>query len=379
MADPITFARPSVTDADVDAVTRVLRSGWLTTGKESAAFEEELADYLGASHVVAVASCTHALELLLASQGLHAGARVGVPTWTFVSSALSAVHQGLQPVLLDVEAGSLNICPDSLADAIDDLDAVIGVHFGGTAFSHEINKLCEDRGIPLIEDAAHALGTRGANGLIAGHDSAGAAYSFYATKNLSSGEGGAIATDDEAIADFARDHRLHGLSRDAWKRYLPDGEPLYDLVGAGWKMNFPDLLAALARSQLARFDEMQAARREIVERYRANLAGSSVTFVPATLDPGSADHLLVVLLPEGISRSDVVQQLSVDGIGTSVHFQPLHRFRWMQDNVDIGPGGVQTAEALADRTLSLPLYPDLTHDQVDRVCDRLVHAVGLHG
>lgn len=374
--ESIAFSLPAIDDSDVEAVVRVLRSRWLTTGDECASFEADLSDYLGGAHVVAVSSCTHALQLCLQHLNLPAGARIGVSDWTFVSTALAAVNTRYQPVFLDVERDTLNLSPASLAEALaEGLDAVIGVHFGGSAFSSQIRELCAASGVPLIEDAAHAFGASDGHGLINGSQSTAACFSFYATKNVSCGEGGAIATTDGALADFARTFRLHGLSRDAWKRYRPDGAPLYDLVGPGMKANMPDLLAALGRSQLRRFGDLQARRRKLVDQYRQLLDEVPVTVIPEIPDADSADHLMVVLLANAADRPGVVQQLAAVGISTSVHFQPLHTFGWMAEHGCVGPSGVGTADALAGRALSLPLYPDLTEDEVTRICSALADAL----
>jgi len=291
------------------------------------------------------------------------------------------VHAGHVPVLLDVEPGTLNLSPDSLEAALegpDGLDAVIGVHFGGVAFGKEVHELCTDHGVPLIEDAAHALGTSDHRGLIAGRGTAGACLSFYATKNLTSAEGGALVTDDPELADFARSFRLHGLSRDAWARYRPGQRRGYDVVTPGIKGNLPDVLAALALSQLDRFDEMQGRRRVLVNRYRDALASiDGITFVPGELDPFGADHLMALLLPDGADRDAVADHMTTRGVSTSVHFQPLHTFEWFVANAQIGPHGVGTATRLAPRALSLPLHPGLTFDQVDRVVAALDEGLAL--
>ena len=374
--DPVLFAVPSITEDDVAAVTAVLRSGWITTGNESQQLEAELAEYLGASHVIAVSSCTAALEISLAHLGLPAGARVGVPAWTFISSALAAVHNNLHPVLIDVEPSTLNISPAALAAALEEgLDAVVAVHFGGVAVERTVHDLCAAAGVPLIEDAAHALGTADARGLVGGPGTQSACFSFYATKNLTSAEGGAIATDNAELATFARSHRLHGMSADAHARYKPGGGTHYDLVSPGIKANLPDLLAALARSQLRRFDQMQQRRRSILGAYRAALEPAGLRFVPEIEDPGSADHLAVVVLPEGVDRPTVVGGLQARGINPSVHFRPLHQFSWFADNASIGPGGLPTCDAMAERTLSLPLHVGLTDDDVARVCDAMTDLV----
>jgi dTDP-4-amino-4,6-dideoxygalactose transaminase len=326
---------------------------------------------------VAVSSCTAALEIAVAHLGLPRGARIGVPTWTFVSTAMAAYHRGLEPVLLDVDPVTLNLSESSLAAALDSepgLDAVVAVHFAGVAVPRPIHDLCAAAGVPLIEDAAHAMGTRDHRGLIGGRGTAGCCFSFYATKNLTSAEGGALATDDPELADFARSFRLHGLSKDAWNRYRPDAKTLsYDVLGDGLKANLPDVLAAVARVQLRRFDELQARRRMIVDAYRSALADvPGVRLVPGEAEPDSADHLMVVVLPDGTDRSAVQASMQAQGIGTSVHFRPLHTFGWFaEQGVGPGPGGTPVADELAERTLSLPLHPRLSEGDVARVVDSL--------
>lgn len=376
--DPVPFALPDIDESDVAAVSRVLRSGWLTTGDECLALEDEIAALIGAPHVVSLASCTAALETCFAYLGLPPGARVGVPTWTFVASALAPARHGAVPVLLDVDPGTLNVSLAALEAALaGGLDAVVIVHFGGVPVDPAVHEACADARVPVVEDAAHALGAADHRGRLAGHGSVAACFSFYATKNLTSGEGGALATDDGALAAFARLYRLHGLSRDAWQRYRPGAEAHYDLVCPGIKANLPDLSAALARSQLARFGGMQSRRRALVTRYRDRLASTGLTLVPPALVEGSADHLMTVLLPEGADRDRVAGALRAAGIGTGIHFQPLHRFAWFQANAAIGPDGVPVAECLADRALSLPLSSALENAAVDRVCDELVTALSL--
>ncbi|MCB1018130.1 MAG: DegT/DnrJ/EryC1/StrS family aminotransferase [Acidimicrobiales bacterium] len=371
----IGLADPSVTDDDVAAVTAVLRSGWLTSGRESVALEAELAEYLGCPHVVAVSSGTAALELAFARLGLAPGARVGVPTWTFPASAFAPFHHGASIVLLDSEPETMNVSVDALSAAVDEgLDAVVFVHFGGTPVREEAHRVCEAAGVPIVEDAAHAFGARDHRGPIAGTGTAGAAFSFYATKNLTSGEGGALATDDPELAAFATAYRLHGLTRKAGAAWDPD--TVTDIVGPGYKSNLSDILAALARSQLRRFDDLQARRRAAVLRYRANLDGvPGITVVPTALDPGNADHLFTLALGPDVDRRAVFGRLDAVGIGTSLHFRPLHDYDWFAANAVLGPGGVPVAEAMASRLISLPLHPGLGPDEVDRVCEVLTGAL----
>lgn len=377
--EPVLFAAPDIRAEDIEAVSAVLRSGWITTGLQCAEFEAELAAYLGGDvDVAAVASCTAALEIAAAVFGLGAGQRVGIPTWTFASSALSMMRHGAIPVLLDIDPETLNVSQRSLQRAIENgLDAVVLVHFGGVPVDSEIHRLCDHYRVPVIEDAAHALGSTDHRGRI-GSSAVATCFSFYATKNLTSAEGGALATTDAQLADFARSYRLHGLSADAYDRYRPGRPVYYDLVAGGIKANFPDLLAALARSQLGRLDEMQARRRALVTRYRELLASApSIQVIPPEPVEGGADHLLLVRLPPEVDREEIRTSLATDGIGTSVHFQPLHTLRWLRERSEISPGGLPVADSLKTRVLSLPLHNCMTLAEVGRVCDSLVSSLRL--
>ncbi len=370
---PIGLAIPQIDDSDIEAVSRVLRSGWLSTGRECQLLEEELAAYTGAPHVIAVSSCTAALEIALDYLHLAPGARVGVPTWTFASSAASIVHAGGVPVLLDVDPQTLNVSVEAVQAALEEgLDGLVVVHFGGVPVAAEVRAAAAAAGVVVLEDAAHALGAVDERGPVSGLNTMGACYSFYASKNLTSAEGGALATHDPDLASFARVHRLHGMSKDAWRRYEVGADATYDLHEPGRKANLPDLLAALARSQLARFEQMQARRRAITTAYRTLLADvEGISLVPGRAAAGSADHLMVVLLPEGTDRRRVTAAMAKTGIGTSIHFRPLHTFAWYQVNAPVGPTGTVVADRLAPRAMSLPLHPGLSDGDVARVVESL--------
>jgi dTDP-4-amino-4,6-dideoxygalactose transaminase len=284
-------------------------------------------------------------------------------------------------VLLDVDPETLNLSAEALQAAIDStegLDAVIGVHFGGTPLDERIHQICAEAGVALIEDAAHALGTVDHRGRVAGRGSAGACFSFYATKNLTSAEGGALVTDDAELARFAQSFRLHGLSRDAWARYTPGARTgTYDIVGDGLKANLPDVLAAIARVQLRRFDSLQRRRAEMDLTYRNRLRNvEGLRIVPSEPHPGTSHHLMVVLLPRGVDRDAVQQRLAVQRIGTSIHFRPLNSFEWFaEQGLRAGPTGTPNADAVANRALSLPFHTRLTDAHIERVCDVVQGAV----
>lgn len=359
----------------MQAVNDVLRSQWITTGNVAARFEQELAEYLGVEHVISTSSCTAALECALASLHLPPGSTVAVPAWTFVATANVVIRQNLTPLLVDIEPTTLNMAPAALEACIDKVDAVIPVHFAGVPVDASIYGLANDRHLPVLDDAAHALGSQ----LDRTRGEFAAAYSLYATKNLTSAEGGFVATNSEETARFCQIYRMHGLSRDAWKRYGPGHRATYDVEMPGMKGNLPDLLAALALSQFKRFNHMQERRADLVARYRTNLTGKGgLLLLPESASPNSSNHLFVVLLPEGTDREQVVLALSDLSITTSVHFTPLHHFSGISKLVAMSDE-LPCATALAPRALSLPLHPQLTEDDVDYVSTCLLSCLEQAG
>lgn len=370
---PLPFAAAVLTEEDVEAVVHVLRSGWLTTGAVTRDFESALADHTGTRHVVATSSCTTALECAVASLRLPPGARVAVPAWTFVSTVTVLLRLGLEPVLLDVEADTLNASADSLRRAVaQGVSAAVLVHFAGAPVDAEVVAFACSAGLPVVEDCAHALGAR----LQQPSVTRARCYSFYATKNLTTAEGGALATDDDEVADFARRYRLHGMSADAWRRYEPGASSAYDVSVVGVKGNLPDLLAALGLSQLRRFPSAQQRRRELVRHYRSLLAAGPTGLRLLRADEASADHLVVVVLPPGTDRRAVEAEMAARGIGVSVHFTPVHHFSGLRALVDTSCG-LPVTELMAGRVLSLPLHAGMELSDVDRVVCTLAEALAV--
>ena len=371
----VRFSEPDIGEAEQSAVARVLRSGWITTGEEAAAFEAELSRYLGGPLVATVSSCTVALEAVLASLRLPPGSVVAVPTWTFVATGLVPARLNLRPALLDVDPSTLNLSPESLRRLIESdgpPGAVVPVHFAGVPISDDIYALCARHGVPIVGDAAHAFGTVDGVGRIAGRRSRADCFSFYATKNLTCAEGGAIATFDRELFEFVGHYRLHGLDRDAWKRYRVTTAEQYALRFPGTKGNLPDVLAAIGRVQLSRFDELQARRRALVDTYLAELSGlQGASPLPSMGATGSAHHLFVVVLSPGVDRQALRTRLSSMGIGTSVHFMPLHEHAWFAQHAQLPSAGLPVASELSGRAMSLPLHPRMTSDDVIRVCQAL--------
>jgi dTDP-4-amino-4,6-dideoxygalactose transaminase len=374
--DRIAFARTTISDEAQAAVARVLASGWVTTGPEVAAFEQDFAAWTGAEHAVAVASCTAALELSLRALRLPPGAPVLSSTITFCGAVNAILHAGLRPVLVDVNPSTLMPDEQTVAEAVrreGDPAAMVALHFAG--HPAPVEQLAEAAGLPLarvVEDAAHAVGTRVGDAPV-GTISAATCFSFYATKNLPIGEGGMITTGDAGLADYVRRCRLHGMSRDAWKRYLPGSGWRYSVDDTGLKANMTDPQAAVGRAQMGHFATWQARRSEIVARYDRALAEVPGIGLPARpADDGHAWHLYVIqVLPEfGMTRDELMAGLHELGIDCSVHFIPMHTQPYLApilgDGVD--PGRFPAAEAAFPQIVSLPLYPSLRDDQVDRVC-----------
>ena len=385
--DYLPFARPAITEREKEAVLGVLDSGWLTTGPLSKAFEERFAETVGSRHAVALNSATAALHLALEAMGVGPDDEVIVPTWTFAASAEVVAYRGARPVLVDVDAATLNATPEAILAAVTARTrAVIVVHVAGRPIEIErLVELLEPRGIGIVEDAAHAFPSRVGrpDGRYAGTFGTVGAYSFYATKTITTGEGGMLVTDDAAIADRARLMSLHGISRTAWNRYAASGSWYYEIEDVGFKYNMTDIAAALGLVQLDRAAELLDARRDLARRYTACLRESRVADlieIPTDAPDGShAWHLYVIRLALGglrIDRGQVIEGLKELGIGTSVHFIPLHLHPYYRRRWGYRPEDCPVATAEYERVISLPLWPGMSDDDIDRVVSGLEAILG---
>ena len=377
----VPFFRPSIDERDVAAVVETLRSGWVTSGPNVRALEEELAAYTGASHVNVVNSCTAAMHLALEAWGIGPGDEVVTSVYTFTATANVIVHTGATPVLVDVQEGTANIDPAAVEAAITPrTKVIIPVHFAGEPCDMEaISDIARRHGVKVLEDAAHAIGTRYRGELI-GRLSDATAFSFYANKNMTTGEGGALATEDGELSERVRSLTLHGMTRDAWRRYDAGGSWRYDIEEFGWKYNLPDMGAALGRQQLARLEKFIEERTRVAQRYYANLGDVPWLDLPVFDEANrQAWHLFVVRVREeaGVERDEVIRRLAEAGIGTSVHFIPLHYFSAYRELGRWQEGDFPVAERLFGGAISLPMFPDLADEDVDLVCDELRLAIGM--
>lgn len=387
--DPVTedahvpFADCHIAPAARRAAVEVLESGWVTTGPQVVAFETAFAQHTGAAHAVALSSCTAALELALRSLRLPVGSPVLVSTMTFCGAVQAIVHANLRPVLVDVspETGMPTVeTTRAAALSCGGPAAMVVVHWAGDPA--DVPALADAASLPrdrVVEDAAHGLGGEYPGGGAIGSEGT-ACFSFYATKNLPIGEGGMITTDDEGRAAWLRRARLHGMSADAWRRYLPGGSWRYDVLEAGLKANMTDVQAAIGCAQLDQLNAWQRRRSEIAARYDAELAGASGLALPHRPRAGNgrhAWHLYPVRVLDGAGgrRDDVIASLQDAGVGTSVHFTPVHLLTYFRSVALLPDSGFAGADALFEQLISLPLYPRLDEGQLGRVCQALRRAL----
>ena len=363
------FHRPTIVQEDIDAVAEVLRSGWLTSGPRVQALEKAVTGRVGCRDAVAVSSCTAALHLSLVAAGVGAGDEVITTPYTFAASGEVILYTGARPVFVDVEPETANLDPDKVEAVITPRTrAIQPVHIAGYPCRlGELAEIADRHGLVMVEDAAHALGAT-YRGKPVGSHSRFTCFSFYATKNLTTGEGGMVALNEEGDAEKVRVLSLHGLSRDAWKRYTSSGSWQYTIEELGFKYNLSDVAAALGLTQLERFDRDQARRGELAARYRTLLADCDAIELPPSVD-GHAWHLFIVRLRPGalsIDRDEVARRLQEARIGISVHFIPLH-LHPLYRKMGHREGTYPIAEDLSRRVISLPLYPGMNDEDVDYV------------
>lgn len=377
-SDFIPFALPDIGEEEIAAVVATLRSGWLTTGPNAKAFEEEFAANLGGGVAIAVNSATAGLHLALEAIGIGPGDEVLVPDWTFTASGEVVRYLGADVVVVDVDPGTLNIDLAAAEAAITArTKAIIPVHFAGLPVPRgPLSEFALRHNLLVVEDAAHAHPVVSEGQPVGLGDSSAVVFSFYATKTMTTGEGGMVVVQDEALARRIRTMRLHGISRDVFDRYRSKAPSWhYEVVAPGFKYNLPDPAAAMGRVQLSRSVEMAGKRHAIAQQYGRELVGLPLE-LPAGLDlqPGEhAWHLFVVRLTEDapVDRDTFIQLMADAGVACSVHFIPLHRHPYWRDRYGLDALSFPVAERVYAQAVSLPIFSSMTTDQVERV----VHTV----
>jgi dTDP-4-amino-4,6-dideoxygalactose transaminase len=394
--DFLSFSPPCIGEEEIDEVVATLRSDWLTTGPKVKQFEREFADFLGAPAGLAVSSCTSALHLAPVTLGIGPGDAVITTPMTFCSGVNVIEHVGARPILVDVEQDTLNIDAARVEEALKRLwkeregvqvKALLPVHLYGHPCNLEaLLQIAEEYGLEVIEDAAHALPAKYKGRIIGAPVGASkvrvlSCYSFYATKNLTTGEGGMLTGPPELVEE-ARIWGLHGMSRDAWKRYSSEGSWYYEVVRAGFKYNMTDMQAAIGLHQLKKLDGFHARRREIVRRY--NAAFSSLEEFQTPVERPEAEHawhLYVLRLnPDRfeLSRNRFIEELKARNIGASVHFIPIHLHPYYRNKYGYKPEDFPAAYREYQRVVSLPLSPRMDDGDVADVIEAVYDIVAKH-
>ncbi len=383
--DFIPFSRPSLGPEEEEAVLRVLRSGWLTTGRETLAFEKEFASFSGSPDALAVNSATAGLHLVMEALGIGPGDIVLVPTYTFTATAEVIRYCGADPWFIDLGTDSWNMDPEKTESALKKLlsagkkvKGILPVHIGGDPeFLEDLHSLAVKYGLFLVEDAAHCFPVRTEKGLVGTYTDAGV-YSFYANKTITTGEGGMIAASDPDLVKRIKIMRLHGIDRAAWDRYTSTKASWeYDIAAPGFKYNMTDLAAAIGRVQLGKAERLLKKRRELAEAYQERLQNLDFLELPVYKDEHAWHLYMIRLNPErlNISRDEFIRKLQEQGIGTSVHYKPLHMMSYYARQYSLKPEDLPAAQQMFSRVISLPLFPDMSMDQLNRVC-RSVKAIG---
>ncbi len=379
----VPFFRPSIGDEEIAAVVETLKSGWLTTGPRVRAFEKAFAEYVGARFAVAVGSCTAALHLALEAVGVGPGDEVIVPTMTFASTAEVVLHLGARPVLADCVPGTLTVDPRDIEAGITGRTrAIVPVHYGGHPCElSAIEEIAHSCGAVIIEDAAHALPARYGDRMV-GTFGAASCFSFYANKTITTGEGGMVTTCDEEIANRIRMMSLHGISRDAWKRFSAEGSWYYEIFAPGYKFNMTDIQAAIGIQQLSRADELREARAEIARQYDEAFRAIPEIGIPETeLNVSHAWHLYVIQIDNHALRCDrntFITALNEAGVGTSVHYTPLHLHPLYRRMFGYRPEDLPNATAAYERIISLPLFPGMEPREVSHVIGAVERTVARY-
>jgi len=368
------FAAPLLGDEEIGEVVECLRSGWLTTGHKTKQFEREFCEFIGAKHALAVNSCTAALHLALEAVGVGPGDEVVTTPMTFTATAAVIEHLGARPVFADCEPGTLNVDPAAIERRITPrTKAILPVHFAGQACDMDaIGAVARAHGLPVIEDAAHAIPTR-YRGRLVGTLSDITCFSFYATKNVTTGEGGMVVTDREDYAERMKLMHLHGMSRDAWKRYTQQGSWSYEILAPGFKYNLTDIAAAIGIHQLRKCHAFHRRRLHIANQYDAGLAGIPGIALPQVEDREAHGwHLYVIQVDAaqlGVDRNAFIERLVARNIGVSVHFIPLHVHPYYRERYALQPGDYPNAWAAYERIVSLPIYAKMSDEDVRHVIE----------
>ena len=375
----IPFAKVFIGQSEQRFLKEVIESGWLTTASKTLELEKRFSEYVGAKYACAVNSCTSALHLAVDALGVKAGDKVFVPSMTFTATAEVVRYMSADPILLDVEYGTNLITPDILSLGIKqhpDVKHLILVHYGGQAAQiDDIVAICKEYNIKVIEDAAHSFPTRYNDKMIGSFGDI-TCFSFYANKTITTGEGGMVTTENEELYRRIKTMRLHGINRDIWDRFtskVPSWE--YDVVEAGYKYNMPDINAAIGLGQLEKAEEFRRERQRVAEYYYNNLSNITSIDLPICKVPHEDHswHLFPIVIKENskITRNLFIEKMSEAGIGTSVHYKPLHQMTYYKTKYNLKAEDYPISEITWKGNVSLPIYPYMTEDELNYICNSI--------
>lgn len=378
------FASPDLGEEEIDQVVETLRSGWLTTGPKTREFEEKFAAYLGGNiHAIAVNSATAGLHLAIEALGIREGDEVITSTHTFTATAEVARYVGADVRFVDIEPDTLNLDPRAVEAAVTPrTKAIIPVHFGGlTANMERLRTIGERYAISVVEDAAHAFPSTYGGALIGTLKTAATVFSFYANKTMTTGEGGMLVTASAELAERARVMRLHGISRDAFDRFVSKRPSwFYEVVAPGFKYNMTDIAAAIGICQLKKADDFRVKREAIAARYAEALAELPIT-LPVAASSGDLHswHLFVIRLcaESKVDRDTFIQRMYDEGVGCSVHYVPLHLHPYWRDRYSLSPEMFPISQKIFENAISLPIYSKMSSDDVEKVISAVKKSLGV--
>ncbi|MBG6030383.1 UDP-4-amino-4-deoxy-L-arabinose aminotransferase [Proteus hauseri] len=380
MSHFLPFSRPAIGDEEIKAVEDVLRSGWITTGPQNHQLEQDFCEKFGSKHAIAICSATAGMHVVLMAMGIGAGDEVITPSQTWVSTINIITLLGAEPVMIDVDRDTLMVSAEDVKKAITPrTKAIIPVHYAGAPCDLDaLRKVAQDAGIPLIEDAAHAIGTRYKNEWIG--EKGTSIFSFHAIKNVTCAEGGLVVTDNDELANRVRCLKFHGLGVDAFDRQIQGRKPQAEVVEPGYKYNLSDIHAAIAVVQLGRLDEMNAKRAGLVALYREKLKDSPLEMLSAPdYSHLHANHLFMVRVDKnvcGIDRDTFMEKLKQKDIGTGLHFRAAHTQKYYRERY---PSlSLPQSEWNSATLCSLPLFPDMNNEDVIRVVDAINEILSEH-
>jgi dTDP-4-amino-4,6-dideoxygalactose transaminase len=379
------YCLPDITEDEINQVVLTLKSGWLAKGPRTIEFEQKFADYVGAKYAVGMNSCTAALHISLMAAGIGPGDEVITTPMTFAASANTIIHTGATPVFVDIDPKTGCIDPDKIEKKITPkTKAIVPVHYSGQACDLDrIYEIADKYNLFVSEDAAHAIYTRYKGRMIGNRPKGTVSFSFYATKNLATGEGGMLVTDNEDIANKARILATHGMSKNAWNRYTKGGSWMYDIEVPGYKYNMFDLQASLGMIQLERLEEMQKRREHIAKMYNDAFKDVAEIKLPSVSEGTTIHswHLYIIkIVPErmSIDRNQFIEELNNRNVGASVHFIPVHLMSAYRKLFNYKQGDFPNAEKWFENIISLPLYSSMSDENIEYVIEAVKNIVDCY-